>query len=62
MKMNLECKNAQVTMYWDGNKMMELIIRNQHGDILFVQTQSAGGSMTNIHNEEKWGDENAKEI
>jgi len=32
--MRLECKNAQVTLYWDGYKMMELIIKNQRGDIL----------------------------
>jgi hypothetical protein len=60
--MNLECKNAQVNMYWDGNKMMELIIKNQHGDILLVQLQGVGGVTTNIHNESEWGDKNAKEI
>ena len=60
--MNLECKNAQVNMYWDDDKMLELVIRNQHGDILLVQTQGAKGIMTNIHNESEWGDKNAKEI
>lgn len=54
--MNLECKNAQVTLYWDGQKMMELIIKNQRGDILLVQTQGNGGAMTNIHNESEWGE------
>jgi hypothetical protein len=52
--MNLECKNAQVTLYWDNQKMMELIIKNQRGDILLVQTQGNGGVMTNIHNESEW--------
>jgi hypothetical protein len=60
--MNLECKNAQVTMYWDGSKMMELIIKNQSGDILLVQIQGNGAVATNIHNEGKWGDENAGEV
>lgn len=59
--MDLECKNAQVNLYWDGNKMMEIIIRNQNGNILFVQTQGTGGSMTNIHDKNGW-DNNAKEI
>lgn len=62
--MNFECKNAQVTIYWDGKKMMELIIKNQHGDLLLVQTQGNGGSMTNIHSENKWSDDEyaSKEI
>ena len=60
--MNLECKNAQVNMYWDDDKMLELVIRNQHGDILLVQTQGTKGTMTNIHNESEWSDKNAKEF
>lgn len=59
--MNLECKNAQVTLYWDGDKTMDLVIRNQSGDILFVQTQCKGSVMTNIHNENGWAND-AKEI
>lgn len=59
--MNLECKNAQVSLYWDGDKTMDLVIRNQRGDILFVQTQGKGVSTTNIHNENGWKDD-AKEI
>lgn len=58
--MRLECKNAQVNLSWDGDKMMELIVKNQKGDILFVQTQGKGGSMTNIH-DKGWNDD-AKEI
>ena len=59
--MNLECKNARVNLSWDGDKMMELIIRNQSGDILLVQTQGKGGSMTNIHDKNGWNND-AKEI
>ena len=59
--MNLECKNAQVNLSWDGDKMMDLVIRNQKGDILLVQTQGKGGSTTNIHHEGEWNYD-AKEI
>ena len=52
--MRLECKNAQVTLYWDGYKMMELIIKNQRGDILLVQTQGEKGSVVNIHEQTQW--------
>lgn len=52
--MRLECKNAQVTLYWDGHKMMELIIKNQRGDILLVQTQGEKGSVVNIHEQSQW--------
>jgi hypothetical protein len=61
--MKLVCKNAHVTITWDGNKTMEVIITNSHGDVLFVQTQGTGGSMTNIHDEREWDeDKYAKEI
>jgi len=52
--MRLECKNAQVTFCWDGQKMMELIIKNQRGDILLVQTQGEKGSVVNIHEQNHW--------
>lgn len=61
--MKLVCKNAHVTVTWDGDKTMEVIITNNRGDVLFVQTQGTGGSMTNIHNERDWdSDVDAKEI
>jgi hypothetical protein len=52
--MRLECKNAQVTLTWDNKKTMEIIVRNQNGDVLLVQTQGEGGSMTNIHDHSHW--------
>lgn len=52
--MRLESKNAQVTLVWDEDKMFDLIIRSENGQILMVQTQGKGVSTTNIHQPEGW--------
>ncbi len=52
--MRLESKNAEVTIVWDKEKQVEIIIKSKNGDILFMQMQSPEVTTSTIFQRAGW--------
>jgi hypothetical protein len=52
--MRLESKNAEVTIVWDKEKQVEIIIKAKNGDILFMQMQSPEVTSSTIFQHASW--------